>query len=262
MKCGRITGLFDSYIKGTATREEQAILENHIATCEACRKQLELYRYYFSDTAIEDDFSVPARLNASIQYAIHQERSKKKIPFWQNRRIISAATACAFALVAGIWGISNYQNLKDMTQTLKQETVQPIPTEPATGVDEPESDSGSQPAPRKMVPDTPAPANITADATTEDAQIAAYSEEASAPVHHAYTMGRTLLQPIMQTPQEIVIADTWMENLLAQFPNEIISEDIYLVTVTKAELEEFLGCSTDANEEAEQLVIRFVSIEE
>lgn len=124
MKCNHIVELFDSYLKGTATPQEASALEQHIATCETCRKQLELYRMFFADVNIENDFPVPPQLDAKIKYAVYQAKATKKIPFWQNKRILSAATACAFLFVVGIFGASRYSKMKDAAQVTDPQLMQ------------------------------------------------------------------------------------------------------------------------------------------
>ena len=128
MKCNHAVALFDSYLKGNATQEEKTALENHIATCKICKKQLDLYRFYFTDVKIENDFPVPSQLNAKIKYTIHQAKGKKKVPFWRSKHVLSFATACTFMLVAGIWGISHYAQLQNYADTPVTETAAPAST--------------------------------------------------------------------------------------------------------------------------------------
>lgn len=355
MKCNHIVELFDSYLKGTATSQESSALEQHIATCETCRKQLELYRIFFADVNIENDFPVPPQLDAKIKYAVYQAKSTKKVPFWQNKRILSAATACAFLFVVGIFGASRYSKIKEAAQvsnpqlvqtvdfstgetdsndvvTAEPEDVAQIPTQEqilndaaASEKTIPEESNNAKPQKEEKVSPkatekpkssskvvaesapkaTPKPNNTqkTASADTNTATKAApdvntkvvateaadtpktVSEKATdsamvsesgtkkalsptphptpqstqKPMDATIYSARGISQENTETDKNIVIADQWKEPILANFPHQAISNDTYLVTITKTELEAVLGYPTDANAGQSQLTLQFDS---
>lgn len=266
MKCDHIVSLFDSYLNGTASIDDVAALEQHIATCESCRNRLELYRFYFRDTTIEDDFPVPSQLNAKIKYAIHQESSKKKMPFWQNKRILSAATACALLFTVGIFGASHYAKMKEVAQTPSVESTDSIKAVKET------APSAEFPKDPKKIPESkstteeivnsPATADLSA-LPEETAQIPAYSGDTSAATSTEFKIStRAIPRVITESSYDALLAEQWMEPILTKFPHEVLEDNTYLITATKQELEEFLGFSTGVTENKEQLVLKFVEITE
>ncbi len=133
MNCKQAENLFDAYKRGTL--QDTKALEEHLANCESCKKSWELYQLFFADTAIEQDFPVPNQLNAKIKYTLQQAKNKKKIPFYRQKQVLSYATACCFLLMAGLWGTSHYQSLKNeitpsvVTNEVQTDLVTSIPTE-------------------------------------------------------------------------------------------------------------------------------------
>ncbi len=283
MKCKQTAEFFDSYINGTINAADKQSLENHLEACESCRKQLELYRFYFSDVKIENDFPVPSQLNAKIKYTIEQARAAKatkKIPFWQSKRILSVATACAFLFVAGIWGGANYTKLQDAASTPVIETTNPITQGEPASVEEAD----------RILSDSSVSAPVLAKQAGEAAQIpvqtektmpmlaaanpipdvsnnqATYSAETNANLATDTVAGTEIetfhLTRNLQEPEDLAISLEWKEKILTHFPHEVISEDTFLITATKAELESFLECSLDADETKTQLTVQFVSAEE
>ena len=277
MKCKHIVELFDSYVNGTADVGVKQAIEDHLKTCDACRKQLELYRFYFQDVKIENDFPVPSDLNAKIKYAIHQTKQKKKIPFWQNKRILSAATVCAFLLVAGIWGTSNYTKLQNAANTVTVENTASITKEtdePPLATPEVVQYTRQIPEPSVTTPTNAPEVAAIEPLSDHSTQIAAYAgnEEANiggggevnqdsgdtiATNEEAFTLKRNIV-----ATEDVTVLAEWKEQILSQFPNEELSENTYLVTVTKPELEALLGCSIDADENKAQLILRFVESNE
>ncbi len=300
MNCKHAAELFDSYIKKTASKEDAAALEAHIANCDSCRKQLELYRFYFTDTNIENDFLVPSQLNAKIKYTIQQAKENakntKKIPFWQNKRILSAATACAFLFVAGILGVSNYEKLQNAAKTpvsvetpvvlteeksrtsvpvAQEQMPEPVPTPQTVSV--PESVSAPVAAkvsknatrvPEKNEKAAPEAAELSVLADTSD-EIQAYgsggSTNASAEDTLTYQSDSETQSVKMQRnlviAEDITLSFDQKDAVLTAYPHEVIADDLFLVTVTKAELETLLGSSVEADETKTQLVIRFIATE-
>lgn len=274
MNCKETVALFDSYVNKTINSAEKQALEEHLKTCETCRKQLELYSFYFSDVKIEDDFLVPSQLNAKIKYTIQQAREQKetkKIPFWQNKRIFSAATACAFLLMAGIFGISNYQALQDAAKSPVIETNDPvIQGEIAnlnTALEQSETPAMAKES-RQVTPvynnhEETLPETANEAPTPEVSEdVAAYSGEANTnftadAVAEPFTMTRTVA-----APEDISLSVDWKDTILTQFPHEVITEDIFLVTVTKAELEAITGQIVETDETKTQLFIRFTASEQ
>lgn len=289
MNCNHAIELLDSYVKGTATENNKKALESHLKTCKTCQKQLELYRVFISDaTKIEDDFPVPSQLNAKIKYTIQQAREtreSKKIPFWMNKQLLSTATACAFLLVAGIWGASNYTKLQNAAGISKIETASSITTNQVTETAPKKEQAITQaptPSPAVMakakqvaeIPDNSA----TNEAITQDTvpvpqlaeeppvleasdDISAYSGGADANATDAAKSETALMQRRMVPTEDATISSEWKEVVLATFPHEILSEDTFLVTATKADLEALMGCSVDADETKTQLTIRFLTLE-
>lgn len=290
MKCKHAVGLFDSYLNGTANPEEQAALENHIATCEACRQQFELYRFYFADAKVENDFAVPSQLNAKIKYAVYQQADNhKKVPFWQNKRIISAATACAFLFVVGIIGTSHLGKIKEAAKNPNETTatvtedngVAMLSTDPEfDSIDEQALDPYAMSienraiSPRSMeveesteilydteVENEVHQATIDVDSLEESTVlIPAYPGNLPA-IENAHEFGRTLFQKTEPEIPDIVLDIQWAEQILSEFPHEVLSTDSYLVTITKQDLETVIGCSVDVDEEKTQLILQFAEIE-
>lgn len=295
MKCNQITELFDSYLKKTATSQEVQALETHIKTCESCRKQLELYRLYFADVKIEDDFPVPSQLNAKIKYAIQQARETKetkKIPFWQNKRILSAATACAFLFVASVLGVANYDKLQNAAKTpvtvetpvpaviektvnitsdIPKQTPEAVPT-PATVKESrqiPQASVTDEPVTPQMaeayvLPDTSgeiqaysggSAVNTAADAATEITEKEEITEITG-------EVEPFIMQRNIKVAEDITLSSDWKDKILEAFPHEVISEEVFLVTITKAELETLLEFPLDADETKTQLTIRFTTLDE
>ena len=270
MNCKETVALFDSYVNKTINPAEKQALEEHLKTCETCRKQLELYSLYFSDVKIEDDFLVPSQLNAKIKYTIQQAREKKeakKIPFWQNKRILSAATACAFLLMAGLWGASNYSGLKKAANTTAIKTNEPVIQGEIANLNT-ASEQSETPAmakeSRQVTPvynhheETLPEAANEAPIPEVSEDVAAYSGEADTnfttdAVAEPFTMTRTVA-----APEDISLSVDWKDTILTQFPHEVITEDIFLVTVTKAELETITGQILETDETKTQLFIRFI----
>lgn len=297
MKCKQTVALFDAYINGTISPAEKQALKSHLETCESCKKQLELYHFYFSDVKIEEDFPVPAQLNAKIKYTLQQARDAKepkKLPFWQNKRILSAATACAFLFVAGILGASNYDKLQNASGT-------PVLTEPPVAVSNeiakmiPEETPSPTSAPTvaKVTQQTPQVAVISESVPPQDEiamlsdapeDIPAYSEEeqnnaVSENVQDTSATGFSLQRTVIPA-EDVTLSIDWKESILLTYPHEILSDDLFLVAVTPAELEIMLGYPLDTEETKEtketkeageptepeepkdQLIIRFINIEE
>ncbi len=277
MKCKQIVALFDSYINGTADSTVRKTVEDHLKTCEACKKQLALYRFYFQDVKIENDFPAPSDLNAKIKYTIHQAKQQKKVPFWQSKRILSVATACTFLLVAGLWGASNYRKLQDAAKPAIAEA-------PASVTQEINELPLATPEVVQNVRQMPEPTviaqtNVPETAATEplsdlSTQIPAYTGNKEANIgggggvnqdfgdaiatnEEVYTLKRNIA-----AAEDIVILAEWKDQILSQFPGEELAENTYLVTVTKTELEELMGCSVDADENKTQLVLRFLESNE
>ncbi len=273
MKCKQIVALFDSYISGTADVTVQKTVEDHLKTCEACKKQLALYRFYFQDAKIENDFPVPSDLNAKIKYTIHQAKQQKKVPFWQNKRILSTATACAFLFVAGLWGISNYAKLQDAANPVIVETATPVTQKTnESPLATPEVIQHTRQLPEPSVTTQTNVPEIAAIEPLSDqsTQIAAYSgneegnfgggggakqnsEDLIANNEEVFTLKRNAV-----VSEDLTVLAEWKEQILSQFPNEELAENTYLVTVTKLELEELMECSVDADENKTQLILRFV----
>lgn len=289
MKCNHAIELFDSYVKGTATENNKKALESHLKTCEACQKQLELYRVFISDaTKIEDDFPVPSQLNAKIKYTIQQARETretKKIPFWMNKQFLSTATACAFLLVAGIWGASNYTKLQNAAGISNIETASSVTTNQVTETDPQKKQTAPEvptPSPAVMAkakqvaenPDNSATNEVIMQDTVPVPQLAeeppvlevsedisAYSGGADANSAKDAKSEPALMQRMMVPTEDVTISFEWKDEILATFPHEILSEDTFLVTATKADLEALMGCSVDADETKTQLTIRFLALE-
>ncbi len=282
MKCKHAFSLFDSYIKQTASKEDVALLEEHIATCDSCKKQLELYRLYLSDVRIEDDFLVPSQLNAKLKYTIHQAKQAKttKIPFWQNKRILSAATACAFLFVASILGVSNYEKLQNAAKApvsveapvtaaeepvaasevvVNEEVSAPVPTPGITKNDENIRKTPEEPVVNEAISNEPTAASVHSDNldepaaySVEAAQDDTLSEESSQPFK---------LQRTIDVAEDITLSADQKDSILESFPHEVISEDVFLVTITKAELESILNFTIEVDESKPQLIIKFTTTE-
>ena len=278
MNCKQTIELFDRYVNGTLDSAKKKELECHLNTCEECKKQLELYRFYFSDVKIEDDFPVPAQLNAKIQYTLQQARlakDPKKIPFWQNKRILSAATACAFLFVASILGVSNYEKLQNAAKTSvvvgtpaisSNETAKVVPEQTPEPTSAPVMARTTRQTPQISVADEPVlPQDEAAFISDTTNDIAAYSEEEHTNSVTEDTQEESSaafnLQRTVVPAEDITLSPDIKEAILLTYPYEILSEDVYLVAVTKAELETILGYPLDT-EEKDQLIIRFTTIEE
>ena len=263
MKCKHAVELFDSYLKGTANGEERTNLENHLATCEVCRQQFELYRFYFSGVTVENDFPVPSQLNAKIKYAVYQQAHKhKKVPFWQNKRILATATACAFLFVIGIMGTSYFSKIKDASNSTNTEAItDAVQTQELflASASETELPTAKNPSPRSVIVANESVATANAQ-TLEEAEttIPAYDGETVETPRH-FMMGATVFYKNENTSPDLQIDSEWMDAILSEFPHEVLTEDTYLVTVTAEELETLMGCSVDADETKSQLTLQFVN---
>ena len=263
MKCKHAVELFDSYLKGTAKWEDRTDLENHLATCEVCKQQFELYRFYFSDANVESDFPVPSQLNTKIKYAVYQQATKpKKVPFWQNKRILATATACAFLFVVGILGTSYFDKMKEAAKATNTEaTTAAEQTEELllASTSEVKSPTKQNPSPRSMIIVNESVADTTDEQTMEETEalIPAYDGENIASPRH-FMMGSTVFYKNENVTPDLLVDAEWMDTILSEFPHEVLTEDTYLVTVTTEELETLMDCSVDADETKSQLTLQFV----
>ena len=88
--------------------------------------------------------------------------------------------------------------------------------------------------------------------------VAAYSNEADTNVIKDAVMEKGKMTRSLTT-EDISLSADWKDTILANYPHEVITEDIFLVTISKTELENILGNSIETDETKTQLFIRFTT---
>ncbi len=287
MKCKEASDLFSEKRLGTISPENKQALEEHLHHCQSCQKAWEAYSLFLSDARIEDDFPLPSQLNAKIKYTIHQAKNKKKVPFFRSKQVLSYATACCFLLVAGIWGTSHFEQIKEDIQTpllatesrleqaqapLPEDIVaenvpsQPEPTEQPTVLK-----NKVNPAPvqnRELVPQkeqlemTTSASEPLADQTstvTEELNSVEVANGATEPANAAtFSRQADYGVAIAEYPADITVNNQFQAALLEGYPHTQLTDTVYQITITKAELEEILQTETTLEEKSEY-VIEFAS---
>lgn len=287
MKCSAAQNLFGEYLKGSLSQEEIANLEHHLHDCEECKTKWETYRVFFSDTQIEQDFPVPSQLNAKIKYTLQQAKNKKKIPFYRNKQVLSYATACCFLLMAGLFGTSHFEQMKEdvkqpvVTKEIITGTMQNTPAE--TPLPEPvmtETAAKQTPKLTKAVPDSnktvmPSSApetnhntaelladSITSQDAVEESQnealmVAETAAEYEEPTTYARHGGGGSL-PILEHPADFTVAESLRSQILDNYPHTKLSENLFSVQIPEDYLETLLGISIDTEESTTEYILEFI----
>ena len=134
LKCKDVIGMFDEYMNNNLDKTNSDDFIKHIELCENCRKDFELYKAYFSDINIENDFAFPNDLNAKIKYKLNDIKKEKKFLF-RPKIVLTYATSISFLLLIGIFGSTYMENLKkplENPKTAQIEIETPIPTNKPT----------------------------------------------------------------------------------------------------------------------------------
>lgn len=288
MKCKEASNLFLEHRLGTISQENKQALEEHLNHCQSCQKAWETYSLFLSDAQIEDDFPIPSQLNAKIKYTIHQAKNKKKVPFFRSKQVLSYATACCFLLVAGIWGTTHFEQIKEDIQTplLATEThiEQPVETETENREQEiPVADSTtSQPEPLSNQPvekTTPKPAPVQYQALQSDVGQTEATTSAAEPLadqtstitedYNSVDVANDVTEPVNpavfsrqidssvaigEYPADISVNTQFQAALLEGYPHTKLTDTVYSITITKAELEEILQKETTLEEKSEYII--------
>lgn len=280
MNCKEASNLFSELRLETLSPEAQQELEEHLNHCQSCQKEWKIYNLFLADTRIEEDFPIPSQLNAKIKYTIDQAKNKKKVPFYRNKQVLAFATACCFLLMAGIWGTSHFEALKnDMhstqitsqdqetaPQNVKTADTMEIPPEQNIPAYDPQPTPAVQPVTPKNAPTTTDYATQDPLADTENAGIAPASEttlpsgggsEAGGENSDASPFSRQRPEDGNQAEHsaDLTVNAQFCAELLEHYPNTQLAEQTYLITITKAELEEVLKETTTLEEKSEYIIL-------
>lgn len=281
MNCKEASNLFSELRLGTLSPETQQELEEHLNHCQSCQKEWKIYNLFLADTRIEEDFPIPSQLNAKIKYTIDQAKNKKKVPFYRNKQVLACATACCFLLMAGIWGTSHFEALKNdvhstritsqeqetAPQNTKTADTMEIPPEQNIPAYDPQPTPAVQPVTPKTAPTTTDSATQDLLADTENAGIAPASETtlpsggggsaADGEPYDASTFSRQLPTDGDQGEYsaDLTVSVQFCAELLEHYPNTQLAEQTYLITITKAELEEVLKETTTLEEKSEYIIL-------
>jgi hypothetical protein len=114
-KCDEIIGIFDEYLNNKLDKESLDDFICHIKLCEDCKKDLEVYKAFFSDINIENDFAFPNDLNAKIKYKLNNIKKEKKYLF-KPKIVLAYATSISFLLIIGIFGNTYMNSLKKQSE--------------------------------------------------------------------------------------------------------------------------------------------------
>lgn len=287
MKCSHAFELFDTYVNGTISPIEKQALENHIADCSSCRQQLETYRIFLQDADVEKDFGVPPQLNAKIQYTIHQASTKKAAPFRIKKQVLAYVTACSLLLMAGIFGASHYHLIRQTDQP-PQPIHTPVPTafapsdESENAADQaaapptapPTEAASASPAERPAV--TPTPARSPTETKTPLPQSPATAVPEAVQTHNLpadpANEPQTYTNSIAEDKNEqfrarkslgqeanfdVVVPSPYREEILRTYPHTLLAENLYRITITKAQLEQLTNTEFSVAETAADMTILF-----
>ncbi|MDD2621153.1 MAG: zf-HC2 domain-containing protein [Syntrophomonadaceae bacterium] len=111
MKCEQIKNLLSSYIDGMVDKNEQEMVEAHIAVCMQCRKQVEEYRHIANLMQQMEPPSLPGNFTSELNRRIRDEHNKilgsysVKTP---KKSGWFAAALAVFALTGGIYASSHW----------------------------------------------------------------------------------------------------------------------------------------------------------
>ncbi len=96
--------LITGHLDGTNTPKQEALLEEHLCKCDACRRLLNEYKTIDAELS-EMTLTPPAGFSASVMNAISQEaplqKKTKKHPFRYGTMIAAAAAVLVLAVSAG-----------------------------------------------------------------------------------------------------------------------------------------------------------------
>lgn len=114
MDCATFSALLDNY--SNLTKEETAMLEEHSAVCESCKKELEFLKSIINVTSSLPQVEPPADLLVKINAELDRSKpvlSLNKICYNIKAHIKQYSTVAACILVGLIVGLNN-SNIKDM----------------------------------------------------------------------------------------------------------------------------------------------------
>lgn len=104
MSCEEARLLLDAYVDGELSAQQERMLMEHAAECEACRKELDaamMLRDVLKD--MDEEVAVPLEAQAAWRRAVREEAKKRTVRRWTRFACAAAAAlvvafGCTFAL--------------------------------------------------------------------------------------------------------------------------------------------------------------------
>lgn len=221
IECERFAALTDSYLDGSISASDKAILEAHMSVCDRCKSDLEFTKGLYNTLHTLPKLDVPEDFLACLNKRIDEEEAARPAPLakriLRSRRAYSAAAAgLALALIIGSnpWELIRDTDVDDIE--FKDTVIAGIGTPaPSPAAAEPESTAESIPAPETTPQPTAAPvAAVVPETTPKPAEIRTTpsvksSQPAKTPVKapEAVSSSPSAQPAFAQAPAEVQSAD-------------------------------------------------------
>jgi len=115
----RIKDLLPLYYDQELTSNEKALVDNHIATCEECSEELELYQLMAEEFSI--DIEAPASFHKDLVQKLNSLKTVKKPSFYQRyNKYINVAAMLVLVLFLSVIGLTQgnkWSNSSDFNET-------------------------------------------------------------------------------------------------------------------------------------------------
>ena len=96
MNCDSIEELLSRCVEGDLSREEERLVNEHLAGCESCRRELALYRELEESLlSLKEDIPSPAAVSGRVVKRLGLERKRPKLALVFNVPVISFLSTAA-----------------------------------------------------------------------------------------------------------------------------------------------------------------------
>ncbi len=164
MSCFRVRALFSAYIDEEISPSSRRVLERHLASCAACRRELDAWRALSGALRLlgEEPVAVPPSFRAGIMARLpaRESATRRRVALWTgwSRGLRVAAAAAVLALLVG--GVTVAAGLAGRTQVLPSHLAHRdrppvVTTAPPAAEREPSGVTAQQPPEENKMPAAP-----------------------------------------------------------------------------------------------------------